>query len=153
MTPSAAPPRPERRLAHAALALSCALFTASAVAADLSTAVVGSWRKVSHIATMSGTTFDSHAALLKQRPCADKIRYNVNADGTYRLDASASDCEDRYKSTQQKLYAQTKWRVVGDTFTVSATDFAVGQSYKVSVSGNRMTWVGTEDQGTVVFQR
>ena len=97
--------------------------------------------------------FDSQAALLKQRPCADKIRYNVNADGTYRLDASASDCEDRYKSTQQKLYAQTKWRVVGDTFTVSATDFAVGQSYKVSVSGNRMTWVGTEDQGTVVFQR
>jgi hypothetical protein len=101
----------------------------------------------------SGTTFDSQAALLKQRPCADTIRYNVNADGTYRLDASASDCEDRYKSTQQKLYAQTKWRVVGDTFTVSATDFAVGQSYKVSVSGNRMTWVGTEDQGTVVFQR
>jgi hypothetical protein len=55
--------------------------------------------------------------------------------------------------TQQKLYAQTKWRVVGDTFTVSATDFAVGQSYKVSVSGNRISWVGTEDQGTVVFQR
>jgi hypothetical protein len=136
-----------------AVVVSGALFTAGAIAADLSTAVVGSWRKVSHIATMSGATFDSQAALLKQRPCADRIRYNVNADGTYRLDASASDCEERYKSTQQKLYAQTKWRVVGDTLTVSATDFAVGQSYKLSVSGNRMTWIGTEDEGTVVFQR
>jgi len=153
MAPLAAPLRFPRRLARGALAVCGALFAAGAVAADLSSAVVGSWRKVSHTATMSGTTFDTHAALLKQRPCADKIRYNVNQDGTYRLDASASDCDDRYKSMQQKLYAQTKWRVVGDTVTVSATDFAVGQSYKVSVSGNRMTWVGTEDQGTVVFQR
>jgi hypothetical protein len=153
MTAIPASLRLARLFTGAAFVVPGTLFAAGAVAADLSTAVVGSWRKVSHIATMSGTTFDSQAALLKQRPCADRIRYNVNADGTYRLDASASDCEDRYKSTQQKLYAQTKWRVVGDTFTVSATDFAVGQSYKVSVSGNRMTWVGTEDQGTVVFQR
>jgi hypothetical protein len=29
----------------------------------------------------------------------------------------------------------------------------VGQTYTVTVSGNRMTWVGTDGQGTLVFQR
>jgi hypothetical protein len=153
MTAIAASHRRALQLARTAAFVSGVLCTAGAIAADLSSAVIGSWSKVAHTASMNGTTFDTQAALLQQRPCAAKIRYNVNADGTYRLDASGSDCEARYKSMQQKLYSQTKWRVVGDTITVSATDFAVGQSYKVSVSGNRMTWVGTEDQGTLVFQR
>jgi hypothetical protein len=102
---------------------------------------------------MSGSTFDSHAALLLQRPCAAKIRYDVKADGTYRLNASASDCDEKYRTIQEKLYAKTKWRLEGSTITISATNFAVGQSYSVTVSGNRMTWVGTEGQGTMVFQR
>ena len=125
----------------------------SAKAQDLAKSVVGSWRLVSHTVTAAGSTFDSHAALLQQRPCASKIRYNIGADGTYRLDASASDCDDKYKSVQEKLYAKTKWRLEGTQFTTSSTNFAVGQSYTVSVAGNRMTWVGTDGQGTLVFQK
>jgi hypothetical protein len=122
-------------------------------AQDLQNSVVGSWRLVSHTVTAAGTTFDSHAALLQQRPCASKIRYIIGADGSYRLDASASDCDDKYKSVQQKLYAKTKWKLEGTKFTTSSTNFAVGQSYTVSVSGGRMTWVGTDGQGTLVFQK
>lgn len=125
----------------------------SAKAQDLAKSVVGSWRLVSHTVTAAGSTFDSHAALLQQRPCASKIRYNIGADGTYRLDASASDCDDKYKSVQKKLYAKTKWKLEGTQFTTSSTNFAVGQSYTVSVAGNRMTWVGTDGQGTLVFQK
>jgi hypothetical protein len=91
--------------------------------------------------------------LLQQRPCAAKIRYKVNADASYRLDASASDCDEKYKSIQEKLYAKTQWKLEGNKLTTSATNFAAGQSYTVTVSGNRMTWVGTEGQGTLVFQR
>ncbi len=114
---------------------------------------MGSWRLVSHTVTTAGTTFDSHSALLQQRPCAAKIRYNIGADGTYRLDASASDCDEKYKSAQQKLYAKTKWKLDGNKITTSSTNFAVGQTYTASISGNRMTWIGTEGQGTLVFER
>jgi hypothetical protein len=125
----------------------------SPVLAETPPAVVGSWRLVSHVVSFEGTTFDSHAALLAQRPCAEKIRYNVNADGTYRLDASASGCDEKYKAIQEKLYSKTKWKLDGDTITTSSTNFAVGQSYKVTISGNRMTWVGTDGQGTMVFEK
>jgi hypothetical protein len=121
--------------------------------ANPATEVVGSWRLVSHTVTVDGKTLDSHAALLQQRPCAAKIRYNVQADGHYRLDASASDCDEKYKAIQQKLYAKTKWKVEGNKFTTSATNFAVGQTYAYTVSGGRMTWVGTDGQGTLVFEK
>jgi hypothetical protein len=145
--------RSARLFGNIAFALAVVLGPAAATAAGLSTEVVGSWKMVSHTSTFSGTTFDSHAALLQQRPCAAKIRYKVNADGTYRLDASASDCDEKYKSIQERLYAKTNWKVEGNKITTSATNFAVGQTYTVSVSGNRMTWVGTEGQGTLVFER
>lgn len=136
-----------------ALAWLSVVATPALLAADLDSEVIGSWKLVSYTVSVDGTSFDSHAALLQQRPCAAKIRYNVNADGTYRLDASASDCDERYKNIQEKLYAKTKWKLEGSTLTTSSTNFAAGQSYTVTVSGHRMTWVGTEGQGTLVFQR
>ncbi len=151
LTPS--PLRIAHGLARAAFVLACVLAPARARAADLSTDVVGSWKMVSHTVSMGGTTFDSHAALLQQRPCAAAVRYNVNADGTYRLSAAASSCDEKYKAAQERLYASTKWKVDGNRITTSATNFAVGQTYTVTVSGNRMTWIGTEGQGTLVFQR
>lgn len=114
---------------------------------------MGSWTLVSNTTVVDGSRFDIHAALLQQRPCAAKIRYHVGADGSYRLDASASGCDENYKRIQEKLYAKTKWRVDGNKLMTSSSNFAVGQTYTVSVSGNRMTWVGTEGQGTMVFQR
>jgi hypothetical protein len=145
--------RSARQFSLVAFALPALLGTAAGIAADLSAEVVGAWRVVSHTVTMSGSTFDAHAALLQQRPCANKIRYKVNADSTYRLDASASDCDEKYKSVQERLYAKTKWRVEGNKITTSATNFAVGQTYTVSVTGNRMTWTGTDGQGVLVFER
>lgn len=133
--------------------LACLLGVGRVDAADLAADVVGSWKKVSHTVAVDGSTMDMHAALLKQRPCAAAVRYNVKADGTFRLDASASDCDARYKSIQERLYAETKWKVEGNRFTTSSTNFAAGQTYTVTVSGNRMTWVGTDGQGTLVFQR
>jgi len=115
--------------------------------------VIGDWKMVSHVSTFEGQKFDSHAALLQQRPCAAQIVYKINADSTFRLDASGSTCDDKYKKTQEKLYAKTKWKLEGNKFTTSATNFAVGQSYTVTVTGNKMTWVGTDGQGTLVYQK
>ncbi|MBL7728482.1 MAG: hypothetical protein JNM68_12385, partial [Dinghuibacter sp.] len=89
---------------------------------------VGKWKKVSHTIMYEGKPIDTHTALLKQRPCADKIVYLVNEDGTFRLDASASGCDEQYKKIQEKLWGKTRWKVEGKTFTTSATNFAVGQS-------------------------
>ena len=115
--------------------------------------VIGRWKLVSHMVSAGGQSFDSHAALLQQRPCAAAIVYEVNADKSFRLNASASSCDEKYKKAQERLYAETKWRLEGNRITTSSTNFAVGQTYTVEVAGNRMTWVGTEGQGTMVFQK
>lgn len=127
----------------------CSMAAANPTAAG----VVGQWQLVSHTNVLDGQTFDSHAALLQQRPCAAQIRYHVNADGSFRLNASASSCDEKYKKIQERLYAKTMWKLEGNRLTTSATNFAVGQTYTVSLSGNRMTWVGTEGQGTLVYQK
>lgn len=139
--------------APAALAALLGLGAAAQALANPASDVVGAWQLVSHTVVLDGKAVDTHAALLQQRPCATKIRHVIHADGNYRLDASASDCDEKYKNIQQKLHAKTKWRLQGNKFTTSATNFAVGQTYALTLSGGRMTWVGTEGQGTLVFQK
>ena len=114
---------------------------------------VGKWKKISHVSSYEGQTFDSHVALLSQRPCAAKIVYELNADATYRLNATNSGCDEKYVNIQQRLYSKTKWRVDGNKITTSATDFSVGQTYTLSFSGNKMIWVGTDGQGTITYQK
>ncbi len=114
---------------------------------------VGKWKMISHVSTYEGQTFDSHSALLTQRPCASKIVYEVNADATFRLNAAESGCDEKYVNIQQRLYGKTKWKVEGNKITTSATNFAVGQTYTLSFSGNKMIWVGTEGQGTITYQK
>ncbi|HQO89756.1 MAG TPA: lipocalin family protein [Chitinophagales bacterium] len=115
---------------------------------------VGKWKKITHVSTFEGQTFDSHKALLIQRPCAAKFVYEINADATFRLNASQSGCDDKYTKVQEKLYSETKWKVQGNKITISSIkDFAVGQSYIISFSGNKMIWKGTDGQGTITYQK
>lgn len=114
---------------------------------------VGKWKVISHTIVFEGKKMDTHAALLKQRPCASLIVYEINADKTYRLNASASGCDEKYRNIQEKLWSKTKWKLEGNVFTTSATNFAVGQSYTVVFAGNKMTMTGTDGQGVTVYQR
>ena len=115
---------------------------------------IGKWKIVSHISEYEGQKFDSHKALLTSKPCAAKIIIELNADASYRLNASNSGCEERYKKFQEKLYSKTNWQVKNGVITLSTLkDFAVGQSYKISISGSKMTWVGIDGQGTIVYQK
>jgi Lipocalin-like domain len=115
---------------------------------------VGKWKKISHVSTYEGETFDSHKALLTQRPCAAKIVWEINEDKTFRLNAANSGCDEKYKKIQEKLYSQTNWRVQGNKITISTLkDFAVGQTYSITISGNKMIWVGTDGQGTITYQK
>ena len=85
---------------------------------------VGKWKMISHVSSYDGQTFDSHKALLTQRPCA------------------------------AKLYSETNWKVQGNKISISTLkDFSVGQTYLVSFSGNKMIWKGTDGQGTITFQK
>jgi hypothetical protein len=113
----------------------------------------GKWKIISHTIVFDGQQVDAHKALLKQRPCAAKIVYEINTDGTYRLNATNSGCDENYKNIQQKLYYKTKWKLEGTKFTTSATNFAVGQSYAVVFSGSKMIMTGTEGQGIITYQR
>lgn len=114
---------------------------------------VGRWKKISSTFEYNGQKMDMHAALLKQRPCAAKVVWEINADGTFRLNAAGSGCDESYKHIQEKLYAKTKWRMQGNLFTTSATNFVVGQSYTVVFSGNKMIMTGTDNQGVITYQR
>jgi hypothetical protein len=114
---------------------------------------VGKWKIISHTIVFEGKKIDMHAALLQQRPCAAKVIWEINADKTFRLDASQSGCDESYKNIQQKMYAKTKWRLEGNKFTTSATDFAIGQSYTVVFSGNKMIMTGIDGQGTITYQK
>lgn len=114
----------------------------------------GKWKKISHTSVYNGTKFDSHEALLKSRPCAAKIIYEVNADGTFRLNAASSGCDASYSKVQEKLYSKTLWKVDGNKITTSTqTDFSIGQTYTISYSAKRMIWVGTDGQGTITYEK
>ncbi len=126
------------------------LFTATAFSQN----PVGKWKVVSHISEYEGQKFDSQAALLKQRPCAGKVFYEIKADNSYRLNAANSGCDEGYKKIQEKLYSKTMWRVLNGKITISTQkDFSVGQTYSITVSGNKMIWVGTDGQGTITYQK
>ena len=128
-----------------------ALFVGSNIFAQ---SPIGKWKMISHVSFYEGQTFDSHKALLTQRPCAAKIVYEFNADATYRLNASTSGCNEKYKKIQEKLYSETKWKVQGNKITTSTlNDFSVGQTYIISFFGNKMIWKGTDGQGTIVYEK
>jgi Lipocalin-like domain len=112
---------------------------------------VGKWKRISYTIVYDGKKIDTHAALLQQRPCAAKIIYEINADGAWRVNASNSGCDEKYKKIQERLYSETKWKLVGNQFTVSATNFAVGQTHTISFAGNKMTFVNKDE--TIVYQR
>lgn len=114
---------------------------------------VGKWKIISHTMVFEGKKMDIQAALLQQRPCAAKIVWEINADKSFRLNASQSGCDENYKKMQEKLYAKTKWKLEENTFTTSATNFAVGQSYTIIFSGNTMIMTGTEGQGIITYQK
>ena len=133
--------------------LICIIITFIAINHSFAQSPVGKWKKISHVSTYEGQTFDSHVALLSQRPCASKIVYEINADATYGLNASESGCDEKYVNIQQRLYSKTKWKVEGNKITISTTNFAVGQTYTLSFSGNKMIWVGTDGQGTITYQK
>lgn len=125
-----------------------------AAAASYAQGPAGKWKKLSHISEYGGQKFDSHKALLTQRPCAAKIVYEINADGSYRLKAAASGCDAGYIKIQEKLYSKTNWKVTGTKITISSDkSFSVGQTYTFTVKGNTMTWVGTEGQGIITWQK
>lgn len=112
---------------------------------------VGKWKRLSYTIVFEGKKIDTHAALLTQRPCAANIVYEINADGTWRLNAANSGCDEKYTKMQQKLYSKTKWKLEGNQITVSATNFAVGQTHTISFAGNKMTC--TNQYETIVYQR
>jgi hypothetical protein len=113
----------------------------------------GKWKLLSHTIVFDGKQLDTHAALLQQKPCAADIIYEINEDGTFRLNAKLSGCDEKYKNIQEKLYSQTRWKLTGNLFSTSSTNFAVSQSYQISITGRKMTWTGTEGQGVLIFQR
>ena len=90
---------------------------------------VGRWKKTVHTSEFNGQRFDSHKALLTQRPCAAKIAWDIRADGAFRLDAASSGCDESYRNIQEKLYSKTKWKLEGDRILISATNFSISQVY------------------------
>ncbi|MBK8624321.1 MAG: lipocalin family protein [Saprospiraceae bacterium] len=115
---------------------------------------VGRWKVLSEINEYQGEKFDSHIALLSQRPCATAIQYVINIDGTYRLDASQSGCDDKYKKIQEKLYSESVWTISGNIITIGHKKApSVGQKYAFTITGNKMVWIGTEGQGTITYQK
>lgn len=125
------------------------IITAKIVAAQSPT---GKWKMLSHISSYDGQTFDSHKALLTQRPCAAKIIYEFNADGTYRLDASQSGCDESYKKIQEKLWSKSTWKVNGNTLFIGGKE-GIGHTYTVTFSSNKMICKGTDGDGTITYQK
>ncbi|MBK9565808.1 MAG: lipocalin family protein [Saprospiraceae bacterium] len=115
---------------------------------------LGRWKVITEINEYQGEKFDSHKALLAQRPCAAGIQYVINSDGTYRLDATQSGCDEKYKKIQEKLYSESVWTVSGNIITIGHKKApSVGQKYKFTMTGKKMVWVGIEGQGTITYQK
>lgn len=113
---------------------------------------VGNWKKISHISSYDGQTFDSHKALLQSRPCAAKVVWEINADGTFRQNLDASGCDESYKKVQAKMYGKSVWKLMGNKLFIGGKE-GVGQNYTISISGNKLVMTGTEGQGVITYQR
>ncbi len=116
--------------------------------------VEGKWKKISAIIEYDGKKIDMHKALLASRPCAKDVFYEINSDKTFRLNASQSTCDEKYKKIQEKLYSEQVWTIKGNKITIGHKKApAVGQTYTFIIKGNIMTWTGTEGQGIETYQR
>ncbi|WP_462254905.1 lipocalin-like domain-containing protein [Ferruginibacter sp.] len=111
----------------------------------------GKWKRISYTVVYEGTKMDTHAALLTQRPCAANIVYEFNADGTYRLNAAGSGCDENYKKIQEKLYSKTKWQLTGNSITIYAVSVSLGHTHTVSFNANKMTLTNKDE--TIVYQK
>lgn len=132
-----------------------AIFLAAAVLFAINVnaqSPVGKWKKISHVSTYDGQTFDSHKALLQSRPCAAKIVWEINADGTFRQNLDASGCDDSYKKVQAKMYSKSLWKLTGNKLFIGGKE-GVGQNYTISFSGNKLVMTGSEGQGIITYQR
>ncbi|WP_416438640.1 hypothetical protein [Phnomibacter sp. MR] len=114
---------------------------------------VGKWKKLSHTIEYAGEKIDSYKTVLQLYPVAARLAHAFDEAGNFRLECSGTDCKEKYVVMQQKLYAQTKWRLTGNVLMLSSSGFRVGQSYSIRLSGNKMIWEGTEGQGTIVYEK
>ncbi len=128
------------------------LLTMLAVAGTNAQSPVGKWKKVSHVSEYAGQKFDSHKALLEQRPCTARIAWEINADGTFRQNLSTSGCDENYKNMQTKLYSKTTWKLTGNKLFIGGKE-GLGNTYTVKFTGNQMILTGTEGQGVITYQR
>lgn len=113
---------------------------------------VGKWKKISHVSTYEGQTFDSHEALLKLRPCAANIVWEINADGTFRQNLANSGCDEKYKNIQAKMYSKSQWKLNGNKLFIGGKE-GLGNTYTISFSGNKMIMTGTEGQGIITYTK
>ncbi|RYY68858.1 MAG: hypothetical protein EOO13_11140 [Chitinophagaceae bacterium] len=113
---------------------------------------VGKWKKISHVSSYEGQTFDSHKALLQSRPCAAKVIWEINEDGTFRQNLEASGCDESYKKIQTKMYSQSVWKLAGNKLFIGGKE-GIGQNYTISISGNKLVMTGTDGQGTITYQK
>lgn len=113
---------------------------------------IGKWKKISHVSIYDGQTFDSHEALLKQRPCAANIIWEINADGTFRQNLSASGCDENYKNIQTKMYSKSVWKLTGNKLFIGGKE-GLGNTYTLSFSQNKMIMTGTEGQGIITYTK
>lgn len=115
---------------------------------------VGKWKIVSYVSEFNGQKFDSHKALLQQRPCAAKIVYEINSNGTYRLNAANSGCDERYIKIQEKLHSEEVWTVKGNKITIGHKKaISVGHTYTFSIKGDIMFWTGTDGEGVITYKK
>ncbi len=115
---------------------------------------VGKWKIVSYVSEFNGQKFDSHKALLQQRPCAAKIVYEINLNGTYRLNAANSGCDERYIKIQEKLHSEEVWTVKGNKITIGHKKaISVGHTYTFSIKGDIMIWTGTDGEGVITYKK
>lgn len=124
--------------------LSISLKTTLAIAQN----PVGKWKVESYYS--NEYKFDSHKALLTSRPCAADIFYEITEDGKYRLNASKSACDEKYKKIQEKIWSETQWRLKDKMIQLSSTNFAVTKDYTITFSGNKMIWKNEWDTITYI---
>lgn len=113
---------------------------------------VGKWKKISHVSTYDGQTFDSHKALLQSKPCTAKIVWEINEDGTFRQNLTETGCDESYVKIQTKMYSKQTWKLTGNKLFIGGKE-GVGHTYVLTFAGNKMTMTGTDGEGAITYQR
>jgi len=111
--------------------------------------IVGKWKCIANYSSFDNKQTNMEEALHQSKPCTKNTIYEFLSDG--KIKRIYSGCDEKYVTTQDKLWKKQQWKLEGNNIKTSVTNFMVFREYTLTFSGNKMTWTNKDE--TIIYQK